>query len=100
MKRLLSADPITGVKQYFGSQDGKFHLFQEQDCEEVAEAAKATFNSTDERARWKDWNLVARIPLAIYYDLKKRGVADDPAAMKKWLNERDNRYFRTRPGKV
>jgi hypothetical protein len=34
----------------------------------------------------------------VYYDLKRRGIADDPAALKKWLNDGDNRVFRTREG--
>jgi len=43
---------------------------------------------------------VASIPLNVYYDLKRRGIADDPKAMKKWLNDPDNRVFRTREGTV
>jgi hypothetical protein len=34
----------------------------------------------------------------VYYDLKRRGIADDPKKFKQWLNDRDNRVFRTRAG--
>ena len=106
MKKILSADPLTKTVSYFTAcwgDDGrrKWVIENLQDAEPIAEASKATFNSTDERAPWKgDWHLVARIPNSIYYDLKRKGVASDPAAMKKWLNERDNRVFRTRPGRI
>ena len=43
---------------------------------------------------------VASIPLTVYYDLKQKGILDDQAAMKKWLNDPDNELFRTRKGKV
>jgi hypothetical protein len=34
----------------------------------------------------------------VYYELKRQGIADDPKALKKWLNDRDNQVFRTRAG--
>jgi hypothetical protein len=36
----------------------------------------------------------------VYYDLKRRGIIDDPAAFRAWMNDPDNRVFRTRPGRV
>lgn len=72
-----------------------------QDVEAVLELNKAQFNATDERARYKDGaHHVARIPLAVLQDLRKRGIADDPARMRQWLNDPENRYFRVRPGVV
>jgi hypothetical protein len=35
-----------------------------------------------------------------YMDLKKKGILDDQVALKRWLNDPENRYFRTRPGQV
>lgn len=64
------------------------------------EAAKNSFNNTDERARWGDIAHVARIPVTVYHHLKKSGIADDPKRMKTWLNDRDNRLFRMRAGRV
>jgi hypothetical protein len=43
---------------------------------------------------------VASIPMTLFYDLKKQGIIDDPARLKAWLNNPDNRFFRTRPGRV
>mgnify|MGYP006213542651 CR=1 FL=1 len=50
--------------------------------------------------RQPDGRVVASIPIHIYWDLKKRGIADDDEAMKRWLNDSQNRFFRTRPGQV
>jgi hypothetical protein len=33
-------------------------------------------------------------------ELKQQGIIDDPKALRRWLNDPDNRYFRTRPGRV
>jgi len=43
---------------------------------------------------------VASIPMNIYFDLKQRGILNDQKKMKQWLNDPDNKYFRTRPGLV
>ena len=58
--------------------------------------AKRSYNNTDKK--WNDLNKVASIPLSVYYDLKRRGIADDPVALKKWMNDSDNQVFRTRQG--
>ena len=72
-----------------------------QTVDNAAEDNKATFKQFDERADWKgDMHKVASIPMSIFYDLKRKGILDDPVAMKKWLNDPDNRVFRTRPGQV
>ena len=34
------------------------------------------------------------------YEMKAEGKLDDQAYMKRWLNDPDNRAFRTRPGEV
>jgi hypothetical protein len=100
MKRLLSANPDTGTKTYFHSTPEHVHIESVQDVTNVVEAAKAKFNDTDERAKWGEWQRVASIPLVTFYDLKRKGITEDPAAMKKWLNDPDNRFFRTRPGRL
>ena len=59
------------------------------------------FNQFDERANWKgDMHHVASIPMALFYKMKAEGKLDDQAYMKRWLNSPENRFFRTRPGKV
>ena len=43
---------------------------------------------------------VAEIPLVIWNQLVAAGIADDNAAIKKWLNDPDNRAFRLHQGRV
>jgi len=94
-------DAINQVQYWHEHQDGSVTLETKQDITAIAEANQMVRNTFDERANWKgDMHRVASIPMSIYYDLKAKGILDDPAAMKKWLNDPDNVVFRTRPGKV
>jgi hypothetical protein len=102
-KRLLSSDPVTGIQRFFHWDDDTddFLIQTVQDCEPIAEVNKAQFNEFSTTSRWNDgMTKVASIPLSVYFDLQKKGIADDPAAMRRWLNSSDNAVFRTRPGRV
>jgi hypothetical protein len=100
MKRVLSVNPDYKKTTYFHSDADKITIETVQDVTDIVEHNKAKYNSVDERARWGEWARVAQIPLSVYFDLKKQGITEDEAAMKRWLNSPDNRYYRTRPGKV
>jgi hypothetical protein len=54
----------------------------------------------DRHQKHGEWSKVASIPLSVLYDLKARGIADDPKKMKAWLNDPDNRAFRTRDARI
>jgi hypothetical protein len=50
-------------------------------------------------------NKIASVPLVVIDDLNKKGIMRgfhvvDQARFKEWLNNPDNRAFRTRPGRV
>lgn len=48
-----------------------------------------------------DWHKVASIPLNVYYDKLDEAVRqDDMAYVSRFLNDADNRAFRTKEGKV
>lgn len=100
MRRLLSKDPLTKKATYYVSDGEKFRFETIQDVEGLIEDSKASFNNTDERARWGEMTKIASIPLVIYDDLQRRGIADDAKKFKAWLNDSSNRVFRTRPGRV
>ncbi|HJQ13085.1 MAG TPA: hypothetical protein VJ840_18780 [Gemmatimonadaceae bacterium] len=58
-------------------------------------------NQTTAKTPYRDgMHHVARIPLVILEELQRKGITRDQKAMKKWLNDPDNRFFRTREGKV
>ena len=98
-RRLFGKDPLTGITQYWhGTDKGEYVIETQQDVTAIAEANKRQYNDTPDR--YRDVNKVASIPLNVYYDLKRRGIADDPVAFKKWLNDRDNEVFRTRAGRL
>lgn len=51
---------------------------------------------------WKgDWHKVASIPLNVFYDqLHQATLQDDKAHIDRWLNDSDNRAWRTKEGRV
>ena len=101
-KKLFDYDPETGTTKWWHYDADKDEAKIETVFEvgDIIEANKAQFNSTDERAKWGEWSRVASIPMALFYRLKQQGIIDDQAAMKRWINDPDNRLFRTRPGRV
>lgn len=101
--RLFDDDPIAGTRQLFHWDDEtqSFTIETQQDVGAIVEGGKAQYRTMDERTPWKgDMHHVARIPMTVYAELVQRGITRDPAAMKRWLNDRDNQVFRTRPGRV
>jgi hypothetical protein len=88
--------------------DGGIVIQTVQDITDILEQNKKEYNSYDERSRWSDelfGNKIASIPLTVIDDLNKQGIMRgfavlDEKRFKAWLNERDNRVFRTRTGVV
>jgi len=90
-KRLFSENKDQGITRYW----------HENTVTAVIEANKGIYNAMDGKANWNgEWHLVASIPEALYYKMKSEGKIDDQEYMKRWLNDSDNQFFRTRPGKV
>lgn len=90
-----------GITRWFDYDEDTdtFGIHTEQNVMPAVEANKQLFN--DAPTNWRgDMHLVASIPMSIYFDLKQKGIADDDAAMKRWLNSSENQVFRTRPGIV
>jgi hypothetical protein len=100
--RLLDYDAATGTKTIFHSDgEGGGTIETQQDVTDLLEYNKARYNNVDERARYgeKAW-IVASLPMHVYFDLKRKGIADDQKKFKAWLNDPENLYYRTRPGRV
>ena len=99
MKRVFSHDPQTGITKYWHvKENGEYVIETVQDVSTIADANKRQYNDTPDR--YRDVNKVASIPLPVYYELKRKGIADDPKALKKWLNDSENQVFRTRAGRL
>lgn len=100
-ERLFDRDPIFGLTRYFqyNDDDDTFTIRTEQDVEPLLDENKAFM--ADAADGWRgELHRVASIPMPLYMQLKMQGIVDDERAFKRWLNDRDNRFFRTRPGIV
>jgi len=101
--RIFDKDETTGITRFwhYNPETDQATIETQQDVSNVVEENKDQFNATDNKANWTgEWHKVASIPLNIYYELQASGKITDQAYMKRWLNDPDNRFFRTRPGQV
>lgn len=88
--------------------DGGLIIKTAQDVSAIVEKNKREFNSYDERAKWSDelyGNKVASIPFTAIDDLNKQGIMRgfhiiDDVRFALFLNNPDNRAWRTRPGVI
>jgi hypothetical protein len=101
-KRIFDHDPVFGITEYWHpSEDGDaFTLEVVQDAEPVVEFNKKA-QAEWQGKRWGDGlQHVAQIPMNIYWDLKNKGILNDQVALRRWLNDPDNRFFRTKTGVI
>ena len=99
-KRIFDTDPLTGITRYWHLKENGEYVIETVQKLDVDESNTRARNATDKRTKWGEMARVASIPLSVYYDLKRQGIVDDQKAFKKWLNDPDNRVFRTREGTV
>lgn len=104
--RKLGTELVNGeLRTTYADDDGNLVMKAESDLTHIIEANKNSYNQIDERARWGDGQMVADIPFPVIEDLNRQGILRgfavmDQKRMKAWLNNPDNRFFRTRPGRV
>ena len=83
-------------------------ILKSQDISGILEMNKREYAAQDERKKWGDdafSNKVASIPLTVFAELEKQGITRgfaviDTKRFNEWLNNPDNRAFRTRAGRV
>lgn len=100
-ERLMDKDRTTGLSRYFSYDEASdtYTIRTQQEVTDLLDANRDQANAAP--TGWKgDVHKVASIPLNVYYDLKRRGIVDDPKRLREWLNDPDNRYFRTKTGRV
>lgn len=103
--RVFSHDPVTGKTVYFHfDEDTEEITFETQTpIGGLLEGAQAARNEVDERANWKgDAHHVSWMPTPILMKMMREHpeTEDFQRAIKRWLNDPDNRPFRSRPGRV
>ena len=96
----MDHDPATGISHvfYYDDMTDEATIVAEQDVSTVVDFNKTQYNET--HGKFGEFSKIASLPLVVYNDLQKRGVLNDTKAFKRWLNDPDNRFFRTRPGNV
>ena len=105
MAKLLEKDNVR-QKVAHNTDDGEIVIATEQDVSNIIEQNKKEYNATN--GRWGEDvfdNKIASIPLTVIDDLNKLNIMRgfhviDQKKFKAWLNNPDNRFFRTRQGKV
>ena len=108
--RVLDIDPLTGVVELFHydpDTDG-FSVEYQQDVEPLLEQNKALYNSVGDYRRFagEKWRRIASLPPVIVMQLAQRGILSaggdilDDRRYRKWLDDPENLFFRTSPGKV
>ena len=101
--RFFDYDEDLGILEtfHYDPATDTFVIKAVQDVGDIVETNKAVYNSFDERANWKgEWHQVASMPLVVAQDLMQRGIFADTKELEKWLADPDNRFFRTRPGRL
>lgn len=108
---VLRSGTISTTLGHIQPSDDSITIESQQDVQDIIDLNKFEYNSIDERARWtrrgKDGMDVpiARIPMVVYMELIRKGILDhkgtgDAKTFNAWLNDPDNRFFRTRPGHI
>ncbi len=103
MKRILSSAP--GKVTTWETHGDETHVVTRQEINPILENNKRAANDWEKggyQTGSKHHHQVADIPVAVYFDLVKK--LGDPkhnlAAWKRWLNDPENRFFRTTAGKI
>ncbi len=100
---LFEVDSFNGLTRLFHYDDetGDFTIETIYDAQKLVDENKRLY-SAQHGSRWGEGKRVAQIPLPVLLELERRGISTDPnsKAFRDWLNDPENRYFRTAPGKV
>lgn len=104
------SNPALGTVTYFDvdEETDKIILRTEQLVGPLLEANHQSYNECN-HSPWGDGQRVARIPVTMLLKLLQDGVLEDrfgnlsikdQPRFRRWLNDPENRFFRTRPGRV
>jgi hypothetical protein len=75
-------------------------IWHTQGVRDIVEDCKRQASNFDKHAKRPDgFTKVASIPLVIWRQLQKLGITNDEKALNAWLDNRDNRVFRTDDGR-
>ena len=107
-KRVLEWDSSTKTKTSFifeesssgKESDNTVVIETTQDVTSIVQDNKRLFNEKDRHQKHGEFSKVASIPLSLLHQLDQQGITKDKKRFKAWLNDPDNRAFRTRGGRI
>ena len=105
-KKIIGYDPIQKKTTYFhGGDDGQHYVSVEQETKHIIDKAKnldIDYKPYDLVGSQKLMRQIAEIPANLFFELKTK--LGDPKHNKKawarWLNDPDNKFFRTGGGNI
>ena len=99
--RLLSRNVKTNTEAWYAEEGDKVYVRQVPVSESpLHQLYKDNDLQREKNIRYGDGAVAARIDPFTMNILRTEGVADDPDAMKKFLNTPSNKHFRTTKGKI
>ena len=90
-------------KFHYDDTEERVYIHTVQDVEPILEANKRQYEVDDKRFKHETMNHVARIPLVLIEKVKREQGIDllnDEKALKRFLNDPENKFLRTKPGKL
>lgn len=99
--RLFDYDPVTGRTRLF-HYDHTNDTFQIETKQDVTDLVMVNNEiAKEDVGKFADgMHRVASIPMNIYFELQRKGILKDKERLAAWLNDPDNRAFRTKMGRV
>tara|TARA_Y100000992_G_scaffold277054_1_gene221660 strand:+ start:234 stop:527 length:294 start_codon:yes stop_codon:yes gene_type:complete len=95
-KRTTVINHKSGFTSSFVTEDERGIFYTEQDVSNIIKYTKHLGEQTPS----KEFRHVAEIPMVIYEKACLEGWANDKDAWKKWLNNPENKPFRSWQGKI
>lgn len=99
--QIVGSDPVTGQFSEFSSfAEEEFAVQSKQKVDDIVKRNKRDYRDSDGHFRGDEPTHIARIPITLYWKLHREGIAQDEEKFRKWLDDPDNRHFRTHPGRM
>jgi len=86
--------------------EDKLYIGREQDVEPFLEANKRSYNSSGKQFKSESFNHVARIPVIVLekwcrdHGIKYEEIMNNDKLLKQFLNDPENKFLRTKPGRI
>lgn len=98
--RRLGDTPGQRIRRLWHESSDDVVVETKQDVSDIVAISKEQYKE-NHGAKFSDFQtMVARIPMGIAMELQRRGILDNEERFKAWLNDSDNRVFRTHPGRL